>query len=271
MEYPKEFKSLIELTKGETRSELIGVGNPTSNILFIGKEPAIPKEKECQRKLEIEENCTQWELNYYQKIGFNNIPSMCEEGYEYNPLFPYKGQKRTVYIEKIVDDKIIPIRGKGGTSRTWYQYQKLWDLINEGENASHSNIIDYHEHCFSTELSSANEKYSYLVNSIDCNMSIENRRELLCHPFYQRFPIVILAVGHYPKEHGIDIESIFHTKWEEPTRVVGRFWYNVHNSLTNNPKLVIHTNQLSMVSNDLLKEIANRCVEFKNHYKISLT
>lgn len=270
MEYPKEFGNLIELAKDEYKGELIGVGNPASNILLIGKEPAIPKEKKPQRLLEIEENCEQWEINYKLRIDISDVPSMDENRYRYNPLYPYKGQKCMVYIEKIVEDRIIPIRGKGGTSKTWYQYQKLWDFIYKGKKSSRSDTINYHEHCFSTELSSANEKYSYLANSVDRKISLGNRKKLLCHSFYQEFPIVILAVGHYPKEHGIDIESIFHVKWIEPTHEVGKFWYNIHNSITNNPKLVIHTNQLSMVSDDLIKEIADRIIEFKNNHNITL-
>ena len=46
MSYPKEFERLIKETNEFLKGELIGVGNPASNILLIGKEPAIPKEKE---------------------------------------------------------------------------------------------------------------------------------------------------------------------------------------------------------------------------------
>ena len=269
MKYPNEFECLINAAKKNRVNEFIGVGNPASNILIIGKEPAIPKEKEKQRQLEVENNYEQWENNLKQGIGIDKVLSMDEKGYEYNPLYPYRGQKFMVYMENKVDGK-TSIRGEGGTSKTWYQYQKIWDIILYGKENVHSKTINYHEHCFSTELSSANEKYSSLVVPDDRLNSIAKRMGLLCHPFYQKFPIVIMAVGHYPQEHNIDIQSIFQTKWNQHTCVVGKNWYNIHFSATNTPKLLIHTNQLSMVSNELIKEIAYRCIDFKNHYAIRL-
>lgn len=270
MSYPKEFERLIKETNEFLKGELIGVGNPASNILLIGKEPAIPKEKEQQRKLEIENNYKQWKLNLDMNTDISAVLPMSNIDYDYNPLYPYKGQKYKVRIEEVVDGKIKVKQGEEGTSRTWYQYQKIWDFIRFERDNVHSGIIDYHEHCFSTELSSANEKYSSRVLFEDKKTSIEKRKGILCHPFYQGFPIVILAVGHYPKEHGIDLESIFQTKWDTPTCVVGKFWYNIHYSATNKPKLLIHTNQLSMVSNDLIKEIAERCIDFKYKYHLKL-
>ena len=115
MEYPKEFESLINEVKNNYVGEFIGVGNPASNILIIGKEPAIPEEKKEQRQQEIINNYKQWEVNLLNGVGIDKVLSMDEIGYEYNPLYPYKGQKFLVYIEKIVDGKIIPIRGEGNT------------------------------------------------------------------------------------------------------------------------------------------------------------
>lgn len=263
MEYPKEFDKLINFVKVNCKNEFVGVGNPTSTILFVGKEPAIPKEKKSQRLHEIEKNCAQWESNINQGLDMTDILPIYDKNYQYNPLYPYKGQKYSVYTEKSK-------KGEGGTSKTWYQYQKLWDLIRDGKKRNHSDFIDFHEYCFSTELSSANEKYSSIVNPENRKNSIKIRKGLLCHPFYQRFSIVILAVGHYPRQHDIDIESIFKTKWEGQTCTVGRFWYNIHKSLTGTPKLLIHTNQLSMVSDELIKEIADRCIEYKCKNQINL-
>ncbi|MCR5817538.1 MAG: hypothetical protein K6F89_00345 [Prevotella sp.] len=266
MMFPKEFENLINEAKDNYSGEFIGVGNPASNILIIGKEPAIPKEKENQRKLEIESNYKQWKTNIKNGNGFDKVPSMNEKGYEYNPLYPYRGQKFLVYAE----NSKTSVRGEGGTSRTWYQYQKLWDFIRFNKENRHPETIDYHEHCFSTELSTTSEKYSSLVNPESRLNSIANRKGLLSHTFYQRFPIVILAVGHYPKKHSIDIEKLFQTRWNQQTYVVGKNWYNIHYSATDTPKILVHTNQLSMVSDELLKEIANRCIGFKDEYSIEL-
>lgn len=269
MNYPKEFVKLVKETNGFLEGELLGVGNPASSILLVGKEPAIQKGLEQQRKLEIENNYEQWKFNLEMNTDISTVLPMSDIN-DYNPLYPYKGQKYKVRIEEVIDGKKKVKQGAEGTSKTWYQYQKLWDCIRFERDDFHSGIIDYHEHCFSTELSSANEKYSSRVIYDDKKKSIEKRKGLLCHPFYQGFPIVILAVGHYPKEHGIDLESIFQTKWDTRTRFVGRFWYNIHHSVTNKPKLLIHTNQLSMVSNVLIKEIAERCIDFKYKHHLKL-
>ena len=93
MEYPKEFESLINEAKNNYAGEFIGVGNPASNILIIGKEPAIPEEKKEQRQQEIINNYEQWEVNLRNGVGVDKVLSMDELGYEYNPLYPYKGQK----------------------------------------------------------------------------------------------------------------------------------------------------------------------------------
>ena len=53
MKYPKEF---VDLINTEISDELIGVGNPASNILLIGKEPAIHEDNKQQREIEIEKN-----------------------------------------------------------------------------------------------------------------------------------------------------------------------------------------------------------------------
>lgn len=77
MEYPKEFENLIKFVKSNCKGEYIGVGNPISNVLFVGKEPAIPEEKKLQRLCEIEENCTQWENNINQGLDIIDIYCQC--------------------------------------------------------------------------------------------------------------------------------------------------------------------------------------------------
>lgn len=85
MEYPKEFENLIKFVKSNCKGEYIGVGNPISNVLFVGKEPAIPEEKKLQRLCEIEENCTQWENNINQGLDIIDILPMYCKNYQYNP------------------------------------------------------------------------------------------------------------------------------------------------------------------------------------------
>lgn len=260
MTYSKEFENLVY----SDQRDFIGVGNPNAKILIVGKESAIEEDNDKQKNLEIEDNVKQWRYNIKQNVDLSEVASLhfddSDINYKYNPLYPYKGQEYKVRT-------IISERSKG-TSKTWYQYQKLWDFIMYGQDGKHSGLIDYHEHCFSTELSTAAEKYSLLVDDAKRSLSIEQRKLLFTHSFYQSFPIVILAVGHYPLNHNIDLESIFHTKWDGKTNPIGKFWYNIHHTSTDNPKLLIHTNQLSMVSNDLIKAIAKECRDFASENSI---
>lgn len=273
MEYPKEFVNLLAENKEEC---LIGWGNPNAKILVIGKESAIPQDEnegKRQYELEILQNHILWDENIRRKTCQEDIvPFQFDESgnhivnagdITYNPLYPYKGQEFVVRHNR----KGIII-GKKGTSSTWYNYQKLCNLILERENSPKVN--DFFKYFFTTELSAATAKFSRDADKIAKEISISNRKKLLCHPYFQNFPIVILAVGHYPKEHGIIIEDLFKTKYEGKTNDVGKLWYNIHSSATNVPKLLIHTNQLSMVSHNLIKAIAGKCRDFVCSYNIVL-
>ena len=272
MEYPKEFVNLVN----STTENLIGWGNPNAKILIVGKESAIDEKNIPQRNKEIVENRKQWEFNYHNNVDFNDVIELKFDESDkyyiekyYNPLYPYKGQEFNVRHEfRNAEGFVYRVTGKNGTSSTWYNYQRLCNFILGRELFPKKN--DFFKYFFATELSTATAKYSHDANKIAKEDSIKNRKKFLYHPFYQGFPIVVLAVGHYPRKHNIDIEALFQTRWNQHTCIVGKNWYNVHYSTTNNPKLLIHTNQLSMVSNDLIKEIADRCIEFKNKYNIEL-
>ena len=70
----------------------------------------------------------------------------------FHPRAPFYGQ-RFVIEKRNKDGKIIS--GKGGTSSTWYNYQKLINIIRgQGKLSSQANIttIDFYEDCFITEL-----------------------------------------------------------------------------------------------------------------------
>lgn len=74
------------------------------------------------------------------------------------------------------------------------------------------------------------------------------------HKFFQQFPIVIVAAGHYPKNYNIDLEKIFNVK-------EGYDKDNVHFN-SDRTKILIHTRQLSQFSYTLLKSISQIVREF---------
>ena len=225
----------------------IGTGNPSSKILIIGKESAIDKISNYEQyEREILNNALDWKKNIEDNIHQDSVTSWFIDYPLYNPLYPYKGQ-----LNKIENKRT---GNNGGTSRTFYNYQKLLDKI-YNENRKSSNI-NFHEKCFITELNSSTAKYSHLVNTIDCKDSINNRQELLTHPYYQSFPIVLFAVGNYVRDFNIDIQKLFNVKFDAETGtlpITKTNYINLHyDDITNPSRLVIHTNQLSINISDLL-------------------
>lgn len=142
--YDSLFKKAIE--KAKKRDFFIGTGNPNSTILILGKEAAIDIESYPeQHQREIANNYSDWEKNVANNKQFSSVDGWfsidCQP--KYNPLYPYKGQSNTVEGKNKMG---IIIRGKGGTSKTWDNYQKIIDSLFNDDNASP--IINFHEYSF---------------------------------------------------------------------------------------------------------------------------
>lgn len=253
--YDNEFKDVFKYCEKEHL--YLGVGNPNANILIIGKEntPERGKDEESENN-----------LNSWKDIIDNNrqIPDI--NFLENNSLFPWKGQK--FWLGKYDKNKNLD---KHGTATTWYFYQVLIDLIRAGAFKNENDELDFHEYCFQSEMSQINSKSSTSLPKEEEHLrvkSIKERQKLFTHPFFNRFEIIILACGHYPKEYNFNIENTFNVKWHEPTIELSKGnWYNIHYD-TNNEKsrLVIHTRQFSNgISTDLIVEIANKCRDFINN------
>ena len=282
--YSKDFIELVKKVKNSENEdygqyiEYIGVGNPNAKILIIGKESAIDvKKEEKQYEREILKNAEGWLQNIDNNVTLLDADKdekwKKDSNASINPLYPYRGQRFTVYRKKKNGTEI----GCGGTSSTWYNYQKIINNMRSiSLNDERKRTICFHEYCFSTEFSSISAEYSKEADPRKRNESIKVRTaELLNAPFYQQFPIVIVATGHYPKEFGIDLEVLFGVKWDGKTigrqekEELKRNWYNVHHG--NQPKLLIHTNQLSMnITDELLRLIAKECDTFVKNNNIKL-
>lgn len=259
--YNKEFIDVIQFSKNNDL--YLGTGNPSSNILIIGKEAAIDASlNHYQYEIEFKNNLRDWESNHIDNKQWSDIKQW--SGDNYNPLYPYKGQKKTVESR---DSSGLIKNGAGGTSRTWYYYQKLIDSILNNEDSDDG--INFHENCFITELNQVTGSYSHTIPENLRMMSIEERKVLLQQDFFQRFPIVIVAVGHYVRDFNVDLETLFNVQFQDETLDLGsNNWINVHYQKDGNaPKLLIHTNQLSMIKNDLILSLAGICKGFisKNH------
>jgi hypothetical protein len=223
----------------------IGTGNPTANILIIGKEASIHS-NEDQKRIEIDSNMADWKA--ITKII--EIDGDYRNKGNYTPLYPYKGQKLRI------DNK-----HNDGTSRTWYNYQKLINLVFDNES---NQDIDFHENVFITEVNSTPS----LKTNDAIQDSIPFRKEnILTSEFIKSFPIVLISgVGYFTiNDSENEIEKIFEVKYEGPKRLAGGkesqpYW--IHRNIDNKPKLLINCHQLSIgVADVLLYEIANEIIK----------
>ena len=96
------------------------------------------------------------------------------------------------------------------------------------------------------------------------------RKELFATSFFRAFPITIVAVGHYVRDYQINLEELFEVTYDSNASAkastgLKNEYLNMHFDDLKNPKrLLIHTNQLSMVSNALLERIGEVCKNFLN-------
>ena len=185
MEYSKEFIELINRLSptNDEHLQFVGFGNPNSRILLIGKEcgdaPNSFNEINCNKP-----NLKHWVKNISAHPlpidAWHNNPDAV-----FNPEHPFKG---------------LPMKELSG-GHTWRNYQKIVAGIT---NQCSSEIVDFHQYAFITELNSVTSKYSK-YNS-EAKDSIEKRtQQLLCAPFYRNFPITIVCCGHYLDQYNINL------------------------------------------------------------------
>lgn len=228
-----DFSNVLEYCSKE--KFFLGEGSPTSRILIIGKECGWnnkkmpnPDKKEniiLQEKCSTEHNLDCW-LN-----GNGRLDQLKTDALKDWPNSP-----------------------------TWRNYQTLVQTI-IGKEIPKYDFLDY---SFITELSQiCLPNSNYLKNNDLTKESIEKRKSLFKKDFFRKFPIVIMACGHYPKKFNFDIEDIFDVKWTGETTILSKGnYYNVHYGKS---KILIHTRQVSIgVTNQLLFEIAELC---KKYYK----
>ena len=288
MKYSKEFNALID----STNEDYIGHGNPNAKILFIGQEgasdPEASKEEDGRNDYlrSIKGNREDWSRNIQEGIGYDNLPECCTPDTlkNYNPLYPYKGQKFQVRydIRKKNEPKKKETRGKRGTARTWFNYQKLINrifelFIPERKPLTKDDDIDFHCLSFHSDMSAyVSPKHNH-ENKDVAYKSVLSREALLSNNFFQNFPIVIAAVGHFPRDVYKTLsntqsyfEEVFGVKLFETVKE-GKSWINLNSDFSGKPKLLIHCPQFSAnISNAFIEQIAKRIVDFAKEYNINL-
>lgn len=245
MEYRKEFIELIESLKNEEDKNLrfVGLGNPNSKVLIIGKECSFnlkSKQDSFLNKMENQDNLQQWIYNIENRIDLDTLPYWDNNPDLYNPLYPYKGQFNKAKRNN-----------NDGTSQTWVQYQKLIDRILQKDKPER---IDFHKYAFITELSDIPMPGSRKAEETKESINIRCQK-LLSHDFFKTFPFVIVHCGHYIRDYKINLEEIFNQSYQR-TDDDGE-WINVH---SNGDRILLHTRHLSMCPNKLIEQIANHIV-----------
>lgn len=270
MNYSKEFQTLLDCHP----NGYIGHGNPNAKILFIGQEPAIDcKKNREQYVLEIADNAEQWRNIVANGIGYESIDSSkIEFGL---PLHPWANQKFQV---RSGSDEAGNLKGEKGTAKTWYNYQKLinriLELYSKEKNAmTKDDHLDFHRMSFHTDMSDA--AYKNHSESVEGKQSVTERVSLLSADFFRNFPIVIAAVGHFPRNTYGDeyFDDIFGVKFNGNKGTEQDAWINVNiRHDKDNPTLLIHTPQFSYrrITNQYIDQIANIVLDFIREHKINL-
>lgn len=261
MEYSKEFKNLLNV---DLPDGYIGHGNPNAQILILGQEPGLNKDSE-QYVLEIENNKYQWQVLTENGTGYESIdPEEIQFGL---PLWPWANQRFLVRSET----KDGKIKGKQGTAKTWYNYQKLVYRILDKETICGSALY-FHQLSFHTDMSAEASKRHGDIEFSNAKESVKKRAEkLFSLPFFRKFPIVIAPVGHFPRD--IYGDSYFHDAFGMnycPNE--SEDWININvREDSEYPQILIHCKQIAYASDSYLDKIAEIVKKFAKEHSILLT
>ena len=154
MECLKKIKDLLQNPLWKKGEHYVGLGNPNAEILIVGKECAVDENSDSY-KCEYSQNYNLWK-NRDWSIKVEDVKNWIDnpilDWKIFDPLAPYSGQRFTVE-RRNKDGEVIS--GKGGTSATWYKYQKLINFIRERgklDSPVNTTHIDFYKDCFITEL-----------------------------------------------------------------------------------------------------------------------
>ena len=249
MEYTQEFRDFLAIAK-KCEQTYVGYGNPNADILIIANEPGVKEdlfvEKDLNRNLDL------WNSNLPGK-SMDSVEDMLYGDVlhwdAFNPLWPVKGQHFTIGKEY------------RHTSRSWLQCQKLVDMIYSEHhecNRQKDDSLDFFERAFITDFSAVYGKSSKEIDPEKRCESIIQRLPLFGSSFISRFPVLIVASGHYIRdiEPLHDLRKVFHG-FNKVEMVYDAFgWRNIHYSEDGKRVLIHSMHFASAISDDYLRAIA---------------
>lgn len=227
--YNKKFNQLLDNIEDH---EYVGLGNPNSNILFVGKEAAIDLEinddfQNIKEKLKtLHGSKIKWKSNNFD--------------YSHNPA-----ELKTL-------------------SDTWKNYQELYNNI--FIEKKHNTSATFLKEVFTTEMSNLPAKTTGKAKKNQFFKSeLQQRKEnFFTADFIQSFPIIVLSCSNYiiNKDKNREIDNLFKVQFNGEFKKYsrGNWFYNHYNS--DKTKMVIHTRQLSSnVNNELIFDIGSKIRE----------
>lgn len=237
MEYNKTFIDFLHIC--QKNDEYVGLGNPNAKILFIGKEAGV----------KIDE-----------KVTHGGAESWLDNNDYSLPFVPTESNIRN-------------------GNHTWQKYQKLYELILKGIKIDFSKKdnkeITFVENVFTTELNNLHAPTTKEAKKRnDFTAKLEKRKNIvLKSDFIQNFPIVLILAddNDYIETYQGEVCETFGVKFIDKIEFNKNtnLWY--HHSRNDNPKLVIHTRQLTGAPHPkLIETIAKKIVEFINENDIEI-
>lgn len=232
--YSKEFTELLAFCQSRFNDTfIIGGGNPDSNILFVGQEPADNAEGTNTLKHYIEA-CGEYD-------SWIRNREADRQWYSENPRF---------YITKTgVKKRRIESNFWSRHTTLWYNYQMLFDYIVFGEHRDHSRIFDFEANVFCSEINGDYSKRH--ADACLCTMA-QRKSDYFTHKFFDKFKVIILACGscivNTPENPQISnafkVIASMDDNPEFGARIRDNYWVHFDN-ITNPSKILIHTTNLS--------------------------
>jgi hypothetical protein len=230
-----EFKNFVK--KCIDNNQYVGLGNPNSNILIIGKE-----------------------------AGFDPNNKDRNEDYKSNAIIWQKDS--LIYTKPFLPEDPKLRDGR----HTWQKYQKLYNDISNS-NLKEKYYINFVGKIFTTELSNLPFPNTQgAKENIKFKEELLKRKQIYFDSdFIRSFPIVIIPVldSNYISNNGIgserEIDNIFKVEFNKEVKCKNskdKYWIH-YSAIKGFPKIVIQTRQFTNgASNELLKSIALEIKEF---------
>lgn len=233
---------LKELLKVVVENQYIGLGNPNSKILFIGKEAGAAIETEL-----FHGNAKSWKERKFD-YSFNYIPT---------------------------EEKLRNL------NHTWQRYQKLYESILSNLNIDTRIVkndkyeITFVENVFTTELSNLhapNSKEAKRQEKFSEELQLR-KDDFFKSKFIQQFPIVIIFASDnkYIETYPGEVCDLFNVKFDYllNQNAKDKIWIHSESENAKNPKLLIHTRQLTnRISSELIPNLSKLIVSFINENSI---